>query len=573
MKYRISWLLVGIAALTTAPAFADALVDNVNGVTLDKNGRMVRFTGIVIGDDGKVKQLLGEKDKRNKKGLRFNYDAKGRTLMPGFIDAHGHVTGLGFNALLLDLSDTSSLDQALAKISDYAAKNPEMPWILGRGWNQEKWGLGRFPTAAELDRAVGGRPTWLVRVDGHAGWANSRAMSAAGINASTKAPAGGRIETAAGGQPSGVFVDAATGLVEAHVPKPLPRDYDRALYEAQTLLLKYGITTATDMGTTVADWQAYRRAGDTGKLKVRILSYANEIGDMVTLGGPTQTPWLYGDKLRMVGVKLYLDGALGSRGAWLKSAYSDAPGVTGLPLLTYSALRNKLVRASMDKFQVAVHAIGDKANEDMLDAIESVADTYTGDRRWRIEHAQVVDPADMARFGKYGTIASMQPIHQPSDRTMAEARLGAGRLAGAYAWRSLGATGARVAFGSDFPVESPNPLPGFAAAISREDASGQPSGGWQPQEKVSREAALDGFTRTAAFAAFAEDRLGILAPGMRADFVILDVDPMQASPQAIWNGKVLETWIDGTPAYLANPSSAPASQSFSPPPTPPMPGR
>ncbi len=539
-------LLAGVAT----PALADGIVDNVNGVTMDKNGKLVRFTGIIVGSDGKVKKLLDKNDKRDKKGMSFIFDAKGKTLMPGFIDAHGHVMGLGFNAILLDLSDTNSLDEALAKTREFAAKNPDLPWILGRGWNQEKWGLGRFPTAAELDRATGGRPTWLTRIDGHAAWGNSQALRSAGITAATKSPEGGRIEMA-DGQPSGVFVDNAMSLVDKHIPPPLARDYDRALIEAQNILLKYGITTATDMGTTLQDWQALRRAGDYGKLRVRVISYANDIGDMAIIGGPGPSPWLYNDKLRMVGVKLYLDGALGSRGAWLKQAYADAPGNTGLPLLTYQALRNKLVRASMDKFQIAVHAIGDRANDEMLDAIASVADNYSGDRRWRIEHAQIVDPADIPRFGKFGIIASMQPVHETSDWKMAELRLGPNRLAGDYAWKSIAATGARLAFGSDFPVEHPNPLPGLAAAISREDASGQPPGGWQPQEKVSREVAIDGFTRSAAFAGFAEDRLGTLEPGMRADFVLLDVDPMTASAAQIRGGKVLETWLDGQRAYVA----------------------
>ncbi len=589
MNRKIAIALGGAALLTGAPAYADGLIENVNGITLDKDGRTIHFTGILIGDDGKVKQLLAGKErpatdtrnskKRKKdqrepvKSLTFTYDGKGRTLLPGFIDAHGHVTGLGFNAMMLDLSDATSLDDALARIQAYAAKNPDAPWILGRGWNQEKWGLNRFPTAAELDRVTGGRPAWLVRVDGHAGWANSRAMQLAGVTGATKEPAGGKIDMA-GGKPAGVFVDGAMALVSKDVPQPSARDYDRALQEAQALLLQNGITTATDMGTTVADWNAYRRAGDLGQLRIRILSYAHEIDDMAVIGGPRPTPWLYNDKLRMVGVKLYLDGALGSRGAWLKAPYSDAPGNSGLPLLSYSQLRNKLVRASMDKFQVAIHAIGDKANDDVLEAIESVAGTYPDDRRWRVEHAQIVDPADIARFGRHGTIASMQPVHETSDRVMAETRLGAARLAGAYAWRSIGATGARLAFGSDFPVESPNPLAGFAAAISREDASGQPPGGWQPQEKVTREIALDGFTRTAAFAAFAEDRLGILAPGMRADFVILDVDPMQATPQQIWNGKVLETWIDGRPAWQAGRVTFPTPDAPSPAtPKPQGPGR
>lgn len=539
--------LAALLSLVAVPAQADTLVDNVNGITLDKDGKLVRFTGLVIASDGKVKQLLDRKDKRPDRP-DFREDGKGRTLIPGMIDAHGHVMGLGFSLMLLDLSETKSLAEAQAAIRKYAAANPEMPWIIGSGWNQEKWGLGRFPTAADLDAAVPDRPVWLERVDGHAGWANSAAMAAAKVSATSKAPEGGRIEMA-DGKPSGVFVDAAMALVNNAKPKPLARDLDRALYLAQQKLLEQGVTSIADMGTTIADWQAFRRAGDKKQLAVRILSYGADIDNMAIIAGQEPTPWLYDDRLRMVGVKLYLDGALGSRGAWLKLPYSDAPGQKGLPLLTPAQLRNKMVRASMDNFQVAIHAIGDAANAEALAAIGDLTADLPGERRWRIEHAQVIDPADIARFAQLKVIASMQPIHQPSDRLMAEARLGPDRLKGAYAWRSLENAGVRLAFGSDVPVESSNPFPGIAAAVSRTDAAGQPFGGWHPEEAVTRETALDGFTRTAAFAAFAEDRLGTLMPGMRADFLIVDADPLLASPDEIRRMTPRETWIGGYRYY------------------------
>ena len=541
-------VLITLAALAlAAPAHADTLVDNVNGITLDKDGKVVRFTGLVIGPDGKVKQLLDRKDKRPERP-DFKEDGKGRTLIPGLIDAHGHVMGYGFALMLLDLSETRSLEEAQAAIRQYAAENPDMPWIIGRGWNQEKWGLGRFPTAADLDAAVPDRAVWLERVDGHAGWANTAAMTAAKITPTTKSPAGGRIEMA-DGKPSGVFVDAAMSLVDNAKPKPLARDRDRAVLLAQQKLLASGITTITDMGTTIEDWQAFRRTGDRKQLAVRIISYGADIDNMALIGGGEPTPWLYDDRLRMVGVKLYLDGALGSRGAWLKQPYSDAPGQKGLPLLSPAQLRNKMVRASMDKFQVAIHAIGDAANGEALDAIADLNADLPGERRWRIEHAQVIDPADIPRFASMKVIASMQPVHQTSDRLMAEARLGPDRLKGAYAWRSLATSGARLAFGSDVPVESPDPFAGLAAAISRTDPSGQPPGGWRPEEAVNRETALDGFTRTAAFAGFAEDRLGTLMPGMRADFLFLDEDPLLASPDQIRKMVPIETWVGGYRYY------------------------
>ncbi|MGL5838372.1 MAG: amidohydrolase [Sphingorhabdus sp.] len=536
--------------LLTTPVLADGLVENVNGITLDKQGKVIRFTGLLIDKQGKVTQLLTGKDKPPKQ-LDFRHDGKGLTMLPGLIDAHGHVMGLGLSALTLDLTNTNSLAEAQAAIKAYAAKYPDRRWIVGRGWNQEKWGLGRFPTATELDAAVADRPVWLERVDGHAGWANSRAMQIAGITAATQSPTGGRVEMM-GAKPIGIFVDAASELITSHVPAPRPAERDLALAEAQKALLKVGVTAIADMGTTIDDWQSYRRAGDDGWLSVRIFGYAGGIDNMIAIAGPRPTPWLYGDKLRLGGVKLYLDGALGSRGAWLKKPYADAPGQTGLPLLQPAEVRNLMVRASMDGFQTAVHAIGDAANAEAIGAVEDLAQTYPGDRRWRIEHAQVVDPVDLPRLAKNGIIASMQPVHQTSDRTMAEVRLGKDRLNGAYAWNSILKAGGKLAFGSDVPVESPNPFAGIAAAITREDEKGQPFGGWMPTERVTREQALAGFTIGAAYAAFADGKVGSLTPGYHADFILVDTDPMLATPAQIRATSVRESWVGGRPVYKAD---------------------
>lgn len=535
------------ASALCSPAFADGLYDNVNGMTLDEEGELIRFTGILIDPDGKVIELLDRRDKRPKE-LDWRQDGDGRTLMPGFIDAHGHVMGLGFQQLTLDLSQTRSLAEAQAAIAAYAQEHPDRRWIIGRGWNQEKWGLGRFPTAAELDSVVPDRPVWLERVDGHAGWANSAAISAAGVTAQTRSPEGGRIETV-DGKPSGVFVDRASELIQKFVPVPRPAERDLALAEAQKLLLESGITAVADMGITIDDWQTYRRAGDAGWLNMHVMAYASGTDQMVQIAGPKPTPWLYDDKLRLTGVKLYLDGALGSRGAWLKQPYADASGETGLPMLASAELRNFMSRAAMDGFQTAIHAIGDAANAEVIGAVEELADTYKGDRRWRIEHAQIVDPADLARLGENGIISSMQPVHQTSDRVMAEARLGPDRLEGAYAWRTILNDGGKLAFGSDFPVESPDPFAGFAAAISRTGPDGQPFGGWRPQDAVSRNQALAAFTTGAAFAGFAEEQIGSLTPGHRADFIIIDRDLMLASPAEIRETRLLETWVNGRPAY------------------------
>ena len=517
-------LLLPVAATAQdrpKPGAPALLIEDVNGVAVE-SGQVVRFTALVIDTDGRVVARLGEKARRPKNVAVV--DAGGATLLPGFMDAHVHVMGLGEQRTQLDLSKTRSLAEAQAAIRAYAETRAGGGWLVGRGWNQELWGLGRFPTAAELDAAVADVPVYLERVDGHAGWANTAALQAAGITAKTRAPDGGRIELV-GGKPTGILIDKATELVTARIPAAVPVERDRALAEAQETLLANGITAVADMGTTPDDWLVLRRAGDAGRLRVRVVSYAAGVPAALAVAGTGPTPWLYGDRLRMVGVKLYTDGALGSRGAWLKAPYTDAAGQTGLPFLSDDELRNRMSRAAMDRFQLAIHAIGDRANHQVLGAIEELSETYKGDRRWRIEHAQIVDPLDLPRFGRNGIVASVQPTHMTSDRLMAEARLGADRLAGAYAWASLARAGAPLALGSDTPVEASDVFAGLAAAITRQDSAGEPEGGWLPAERLTRAQALDGFTNGAAYAAFAEDRWGKLAPGQWADFVLVDVDP------------------------------------------------
>jgi len=531
------------AIAMSAPALADTLVDNVDGVTIDAEGKVKRFSGLVFDKDGTITAVLTRGDKRPQ--VDYRLDGEGRVMLPGMIDGHVHVMDMGFAALTLDLSGTTSLEDALATIKAFAEANPGRPWIIGRGWNQEKWGLGRFPTAAELDAAVSDRPVWLERADNHANWANTLAITAAGITAKTSDPDGGKIIRDTKGNPAGVFVDKAVQLVAKVVPPPRPEDRDLAFAKAQEVMLAKGVTAVADMGTKPADWTTFRRAGDEGRLMVRIMSYADSVETLELMAGPEPTTWLYNDRLRMGGIKLFLDGALGSRGASLKEPYADEHGTRGLPLLSSSQLRNLMSRAAMDNFQTAVHAIGDAANAEVLAAIEELSASYKGDRRWRIEHTQIVDPADLARLGQHGVIASMQPLHQTSDRLMAEARLGPDRLTGAYPWRSVLKVGGRLAFGSDAPVEPADPWAGMAAAISRTDAKGEPFGGWFPEETVSRETALAGFTADAAYAGFAEGRFGRLLPGERADFLLVDRDPLFASPEGLRETKILQVWIGG----------------------------
>ena len=555
-------LLAVLAALALpVPALASGVIDNVNGIALDASGKVVRFRALLIDDEGKVEKLLPgryEDPPRKKKlkkgeswpkGPDFKLDGAGKTLIPGLIDAHGHVMDMGLAFITLDLSGTGSLAEAQARIRAYAAANPARKWIIGTGWNQESWGLGRFPTAADLDAAVSDVPVWLEHADGHAGWANSLAMRAANVTATAKAPPGGRIEMA-GGKPSGLFVDKAMDLIQKAAPPPAPKDRDIALEKAQQALLANGVTGIADMGTSIEDWQAFRRSADRGALRVRIISYALGLDNMVMIAGPEPTPWLYDDHLRMGGLNLVLDGALASRGAWLKTGYADAPGQRGMELIPSTQLRNMMSRAAMDNFQIAVDAVGDAANSELLDAITELGQTYKGDRRWRIEQAQIVDPSDLPRFGQNGIVASMQPARAVADRRMATARLGEARINGAYAWKAMLDNRVPLTFGSDVPTETPNPFVGMAVAMSREDDAGQPTGGWMPQQRVSFEAALDGYTRQAAFAGFAEKRFGSLIPGQRADFVIIDRDISVSRPADIRATQVLETWIGGKRVYM-----------------------
>jgi len=529
---------VAVAFLLCAtPALADGLVDNVNGLTVDGTGGLVHFDGLVIDKEGRVVTRLRPGDPRPERP-DYRFDGKGRTLIPGFVDAHGHVMELGFSRLTLDLSGTRSLEEARGKIAAYAAANPERPWIIGRGWDETAWDLGRFPTAADLADIAPDKPIWLTRSDGDAGWANAAALKAAGVTAKSKAPAGGRIVLAAGA-PSGLLIGTAQTLVEKVLPRPLPKDYDAALQLAQQALLARGVTTIADMGTSIEAWQAYRRAGDRGALRMRILAYTAGLDQAALIAGSAPTPWLYDGRLRAAGVELRIDGTLDTRGAWLKAPYADAPAETGLPRLTGTPLRNQMSRAAMDGFQLAVQAVGDKANAEALDAIESLAETYAGDRRWRIEHAQIIDPADLPRFALYGTIASMQPLGAASQESVAATRLGVDRLAGADAWKAMLANGASLAFGSGVPAHPADPLRGMSAALTRAAAPGT------PDPRLTLAEALRAYTLGGAYAGLAETQLGNLAPGQRADFLILDRDISKSAPEALAETGIEELWIGG----------------------------
>jgi len=553
MKRSLRLSLLALLALAPAVQAADLLVDNVNGYTLDSHGKLQHFQALLV-DQGKVVATGSHAELASRAGDAKVIDGHGKTLLPGLIDAHGHVLELGYARNNVDLAGTKSLDEALAKVKAYAAAHPEAKWILGSGWNQEIWKLGRFPTAKELDTAVADRPVWLSRVDGHAGWANSAAIKLAGVDKASKDPNGGRIERDAGGNPTGVFVDGATALIDAKVPPPTPQQKAAALDTALAEMASVGLTGVGDAGIDLANYELYRQYADQHKLTARIYAMIRGTGDdfdTISKDGPLIG---YGnDFLTVRAVKLFADGALGSRGAAMLAPYSDDPHNRGLLFLKPAELTAEIGKALGKGYQVAIHAIGDHANREVLDSYAAAYKTHPDGiaRRNRVEHAQIVSLKDIPRFVPLQLIASMQPTHATSDMNMAEDRIGHERIKGAYAWQRFLKQGTIVAGGSDFPVESPNPFYGLYSAITREDHAGQPPGGWYPDQDMTPAEALRAFTLDAAYAEHAEKTLGTLEPGKWADFILIDHDIFKDPASKIWNTKVLQTWVGGKQVYAA----------------------
>ena len=540
-----------LAAFATMGAQADTVIVNANGYTLNAKGDLVQFAALAFDDKGKITAVGTAADVKARAPGARQVDVQGKTVLPGLIDAHGHVFGLGQMLTQLDLSQATSLDGALASIAAYARANPTQTWLRGRGWNQENWKLGRFPTAADLDPVVSDKPVWFERVDGHAGWANSRALAAAGITDKTPDPAGGKIMRDANGKATGVLVDAAQDLVVKIMPAQTEAEGRVALERALGAMAQVGLTGAHDAGVSVAEDRLYRAYADGGKLTARIYGMIGGTDadfDVLAKNGPLKT---YGkDMYALRSVKLYSDGALGSRGAALIKPYSDEPHSHGLLFFKQGEMDAKMKKAMARGYQVNVHAIGDAGNKQILDIYKKqVGATNSAAQRHRIEHAQVVTQADIVRFKTLGIIPSMQPTHATSDKNMAESRVGAERMEGAYAWRSFLHQGSRIACGSDFPVESPNPFFGIHAAVTRQDASGQPIAGWYPNQAMSLKEAFRCFTLDAAYAGHAENSLGSLEPGKWADFIVIDRDLFTMPTYDIHKTGVLQTWVAGKAVY------------------------
>ncbi|WP_240464843.1 amidohydrolase [Paraferrimonas sp. SM1919] len=476
-------------------------------------------------------------------------DGNGNTLLPGLIDSHGHVMAWGQVLSQVNLLSATSEVDAVVKVQRFS-QDKELEWVVGFGWNQEHWQDKEFPSAKTLDRVFPDIPVWLTRIDGHAGWANSAAMELAGVSKATQDPEGGEILRLANGQPSGVFVDNAMELITNQMP---PQDFDytrKMIQQGLQDLARYGLTSVHDAGVTEMELKAYIALADDNEMPIRsyIMLDANIASFRLLIKDGAH--YHHNGKAELSSVKILADGALGSRGAALLQGYHDRTDYHGEMLLSDKELESQMYSAMMMGLQVNTHAIGDKANRKVLDAYEKLIKlTKTEHLRHRIEHAQVLDKADIPRIKQLGLIASMQPTHATSDMHMAEDRLGEARLEGAYAWRTLLENGTQLAFGSDFPIEHANPFYGIHAALTRQNHKGMPHNGWRPQEALTLTQALKAFTIDGAYAARQERKLGSLESGKLADFIIIDRDITKIAPSQVWQTQVLQTWVDGEKVY------------------------
>lgn len=561
---RIVWLLLLVsAAFFTCQTSAQTLIYNVNGYTLKgvdgavvkgKSATFSQFSGLSFAN-GVITGVYTKLPDLAK--FERVIDGKGQTMLPGLIDAHGHVLWYGESLATIDLVGTSSVVQALDRVKARLKQGYiKGQWLKGRGWNQELWTDKQFPTANMLDTLISTNeahqpPIVLERVDAHAYWVNSTVLKLAGITNDTASPPGGEIVKDAKGQPTGILIDNAMELVKAAMPSSTQTQTEIYIENALTELAKYGLTSVHDAGISPTIVKAYQSLSQQQRLPIRVygmLDITDKNAHSLLKQGKIKTA----DGKFVVGsVKISADGALGSRGASLHQDYSDAPGQRGLLLHSEQQLSKYVEQAMLANFQVNTHAIGDRANTLVFD--QYAAWLNVGDKaklRHRVEHAQVIRTQELHRLQQLQMIASVQPTHATSDKNMAEDRLGKHRMKGAYAWHSLYQTGAVLAGGSDFPVESPNPFWGLHAAVTRQDKQNQPIGGWYPDELLSKQIALSLFTLNAAYAAHQETLIGSLEIGKQADFILVNDDYFAVPAQHIWQLKPAETWVAGERVYV-----------------------
>ena len=540
-------LLITCLCLASFPAFSQSqLISNIHGYTL-QDGNLVQFRALQF-NDGTIEKIYTEQDNlpyKTEANIQ-HIDGQGRTLLPGLIDAHGHVLSYGLSLMRAQLRDSESEQDAVRIVDEFRQQQSSLNWVQGRGWNQVLWPSKQFPTAAALDKAFPNTPVWLVRIDGHAGWANTAAMEIAGIDSNSVSPAGGEILRHADGKPTGVFIDNAMSLITNKIPKLSIEEQQTVLETALTSLAKLGLTSVHDAGIQSDTIAAYQALDLRSKLPIRVYAMIDAEDakfDELMAAGPYR---INTDKLRISSVKISADGALGSRGAALIEDYSDLKGHKGLLLYSKKSLGDTIEKAMKAGFQVNTHAIGDHANQIVLDHYQTlIATSKSRHLRHRIEHAQVLQLSDISRFAELNIIASMQATHATSDKNMAVDRIGHSRIEGAYAWRKLINAGAVIAAGSDFPIESPNPFYGLHASVTRQDHDNQPLNGWYRKERMTLTEALASFTSNAAFAAHQEKDIGQLTSGMKADFILVETDIFSAPAEDIWKTQVSQTWVNG----------------------------
>ncbi|MBG8554932.1 amidohydrolase [Hymenobacter guriensis] len=521
---------------------ADVLVFNATVYTVDSAFSQAQAFAV---KDGKFLAVGTAEELRAKYQAAQEVDAQGQFVYPGFYDAHCHFYRYALGLRDADLVGTESWGAVVQRLQEQRRQYPQAAWLTGRGWDQNDWPGKQFPSKDTLDALFPDVPVFIIRVDGHAALVNQKALDLASITARTPI-SGGVITKDATGQLTGLLVDNAVDLVSAKIPEPTAAEAATLLLEAQQRCLAVGLTSLADAGLDKPNIDQLAALQQQGKLKLRLYAMLNPTKanrDFYFRNGP-----VFQDRLTVASFKVYADGALGSRGACLVEPYADRPKETGFLISTEKEYRALAKEIAASKFQMNTHAIGDSANRIIL-SIYGEALKGQKDRRWRIEHAQVITPADMSKFGQFGIVPSVQPTHATSDMYWAGERLGTQRLKTAYAYEELRKQYGQVALGSDFPVEDINPLFGFHSAVARQDAKNYPAAGFQPENALSRPNALRGMTTWAAHAAFEERQKGSIRPGMAADFVVLDTDLLKAPKEELRTAKVQQTWIAGEKVF------------------------
>lgn len=550
-------LLLVIMIINSAFAFlsasaekpADTVFLSGKVLTMDESGHILEAVAVkdgvivFVGKNGGAEKFIGNETRV--------IDLKGKLIMPGFIESHGHFYSTGQSLNILDLVGTVSAEEIAGLVRDTAGSLPEGRWIIGRGWDQNDWKSREFPDHSILDVAAPKNPVLLRRVDGHAVWVNSLVLTMAGITEETRNPSGGEILRDDSGHPTGIMIDNAINMINGIMPVPGTEEIIRDLVTAEKHCFSLGITSFHDMGISPELIGTLKKLYSEGRLRIRLYEYlgSDENGWKTEAANGPQIG-MFDKRLTIRSVKAFIDGALGSRGALLFEPYSDRQDTNGLQVTSDEELMKVAKYCSEHNLQLAVHAIGDLGNHKVLDVYENVIGRDSeGKRRWRIEHVQILAQDDIPRFKKLGVVPSMQPVHCTSDMPWASDRIGKQRIAGAYAWRSLLDTGAIIPGGSDTPVEDADPILGIYAAVTRQDRDGNPPGGWHPEQSVSRNEAIKMFTSWGAWAAFEEDYKGSIKPGYIADLIVLDRDISNCALKDIPGAKVIMTFLSGELVY------------------------